>query len=218
MAVEDFTTYTEVDSDSSLTVIASRIDFDTLSRNEEAYVYKDFGIDYWEGDFEFLMDFEITSGVEGSVVIACLLSNLVDDAFGIYNASGDFLGIRLWPAGGGGIQLSEVDGGSFYADTFPTLDLNTRYYLRYKRNESIGLYGTLICLIYSDSARTVLLDTLSIALHSSKKDFRYKYGSNAWNTGETIALTGDISNLDLGLVNIFKKLGRGLNIGLGRGL
>ena len=40
-AVEDFTTYTEADPNSKITVTSSKIDVDTMRSDDEGYVYKD---------------------------------------------------------------------------------------------------------------------------------------------------------------------------------
>ena len=45
MAVEDFTGYTEVDPNTRIAVIASKVTWTALAKNEDAYVYKDFGAD-----------------------------------------------------------------------------------------------------------------------------------------------------------------------------
>ena len=53
--------------------------------------------------------------------------------------------------------------------------------------------------IYSDSERTILLDTLGINLHSSKKDYRYVYGLNTANSGAAGEQVGYVQNLNLNL-------------------
>jgi len=55
--VQDLTSYTEVDPNSRIAVTANRVTATNLTRNEDAYVYKDMGIDYFAGSFR--IDFQV---------------------------------------------------------------------------------------------------------------------------------------------------------------
>lgn len=68
------------------------------------------------------------------------------------------------------LRLIENDGTLYY-DTF-TFAASVQYYTKFKRDESVGAYGTAYGYIYDDAARTSLLDTLSQALHA-KRDYAY---------------------------------------------
>ena len=48
MAVEDFTTYTEVDPNSRITVSSTKVTWASVQRDEDAYVYKDKGVNYFD--------------------------------------------------------------------------------------------------------------------------------------------------------------------------
>jgi len=80
---EDFTTYTEVDSNDHIAVTANHIDFDAYA-NEDAYLYDDKGVDYF-GDFEHRIDIKPVSYSDNDIQVnVMLLSNDIDDAYGLH--------------------------------------------------------------------------------------------------------------------------------------
>jgi hypothetical protein len=198
MPTEDYTTYTEVDPNSHISKTASRITFTDLALNEDAYVYGDKGPDHFNGDYEHKVTVEIIAAQNNASVYIWTLANLVDDQKGIVDAGGDYhtsafylnsSGVRI-------IWLAELVGGTLYYDFYSQFSFNTPYYLRTKRDESIGVYGALICYVYTDFDETDLLATLSVALHE-KEDFRYVYGVQSTNPNLTPAITGYAEDLDL---------------------
>jgi len=199
---ENFTTYTETDPNSKLVVTSTRITATQINRNEDAYVYKNKG-NYFTGNFEIQLTLHFTDGV-GATAIAFIwtLANLVDDWTGIDTASGDALGIAVAAYGSSPntyirLQMIELNGGAEVGTDSSTYDqvMGTSTYLTIVRDESVGTYGTLYCYIYSDAARAVLEDTLTITLHS-KKDFSYLYGIQSNNTGNAaIWWSGYVENL-----------------------
>jgi len=203
---EDFTTYTELDPGADITVAASKLTFvDLDSRNTDSWVYKDMGVDYYSGDFEHLMEGETGSGStdDDCFGIYWAMSNSVDDILGIDNASGDVLYTFFHPnAAGNGpnyVYLREVDGGTSYSTVIVSLSEDTTYYLKVKRDEAVGTYGTIYVYVYSDSARTNLVDSVSLTLNTSKKDYRYIYGTNTYNDGTTGSqYDGFVQNFDIG--------------------
>ena len=195
---QNFLKFTEVDPNSHLTVAENVITFADLVRNEDAWVYYDFGADYFDGDFEYQVEFNISAINSSASVAVWMLANLIDSPKDIEDASGDFFCVFLYRAGEGRrIYLRECDGGTAYSEIYSDFPLATDYYLTIKRDENIGTYGTIYCYIYSDADRTILVDTLSIALHTSKKDFRYLYGLNSNNWGTPYTISGTVSNLNI---------------------
>ena len=190
MAIEDFTTYTETDPNSRIAVTASRVTWAALTRDEDAYVYADKGASYFAGNFEIQFTFRIISG-SSIGTLACTiwaLTNLLDDRVGISTANGDFLSLYTndIKAANRYIRLEECDGGTaHYSSTSSQLTLDTDYYITIIRNELVGTYGTLYCYIYTDIGRTTLHGSvLSVALNSSKKDFRYLFALLSSDTNE----------------------------------
>ena len=194
MAIENFITYTEVDPNSHISVTASKVTFTGLARNEDAYVYKDFGVDFFAGDFEILLTMKISSSQSGVFITPWLLGNNIDDAYNVVNS------LRLYHNMQFGtdprITLQEWISGTPYTGGFYVFTLGTVYYLKIVRDESVGIYGTLYCYVYSNAARTVLLATLSLALHSNA-NFRYLYPINTSNDGFNFVATGYTENFDV---------------------
>ena len=198
MPYEDFLTYVEYDPNSHITVAEHHIDH-LAFRNEDAYVYKDKGANYF-GDFLHFVD--IKANFNWGLGIVWSLQNDIDDAYGLHLASKTFICVNVynWSAPAEPtISLREGYGGVQYVDSWPSAVGSTWYYL------VIQKIGTaLTCKIYSDSARTVLLKTLSLTLQADHK-FRYIFGCNTWNSGHNYAIDCDIENLDLSAVIVTPK-------------
>ncbi len=158
MAIEDLTTYTEVDSDGDITVTSSKCDVSSLKRIADSSVYKDFGADNFGAlthDFEVLWSARLEPFPIGMVwhvsdTAASTLQTLLDntDGFGVFLNSGAaetdvFLTLQ---------NFIDTDGDDFDGPTVDTL-----YYVTIERVPS-----TLTCKIYSDSGRTTLVDTLTV--------------------------------------------------------
>jgi hypothetical protein len=194
MAIEDFTTYTEVDPNSRISVTSSTITATALPRNEDSYVYDDKGVAHFDGDFEHLITTKTTNVLSVSVCGSWVLTNTVDDLFGLITANESFL--ILQHNSGSSYLLREFISGTAYTDS-ATLTGGQTYYLTINRDESIGSFGQLTCLIYSDSGRTILVDTLTLSLHA-KLDLRYVFGLMTFNDGNTSTGNFVFSDLDLG--------------------
>lgn len=183
MATENFTTYTEVDPNARVEVAADYIDWVAITRQESAYVYQDFGANYFAGGFEHKPQVYVSGSASGRAT-HWMLANAIGDTQALL--SGDILYLYTYPSGGNWvIELVERDNGVSYTTSssgHPLGSGNIRY-LKIIRDESIGTYGTLYCYIYSDFARTILLATLALTLHTSTKDFRYLYGFSSINDG-----------------------------------
>ena len=191
--IENFTSYTETDPNAHIAVTASRVTWSLQNRNEDAYVYKDKGAAYFSDNFNCKLTVKFTDGatLSASVILGVWsITNLIDDLNGIDTANGDFLAIISAnnTTVDYALQMVECDAGTQYLSTAYTLTptgyTSPTVYLTIVRDEAVGTYGTLYLYIYSDAARTTLLNTQSLALHTSKKDFRYIFTSHSWNTGE----------------------------------
>ncbi|MCK5602346.1 hypothetical protein KAR91_10765 [Candidatus Pacearchaeota archaeon] len=204
MTIENFNTYTEVDPNNHINTTSSRATATNINGGEVAYLYKDKGVGAINGDFNHTFETLVSASSNNNNQPAFwALANLLNDQKSIQDASGDELAVNLVDVTGAAtptFYLREIDGGTLYQD-FGTVDSLVLRYLTIIRDESVGANGTLYLYIYSDSLRTILLDTLSIALHTSKKDFRYLYGIQSRDLGSAIRITsGYIQNLDLGLI------------------
>jgi len=186
---EDFTTYTEVDTaNDRIQRNATHVDH-AATRNEDTYLYKDYGVNHFT-DFEHLVDIRSDFASASGIGVVWMLSNELDDWHGLYDADKTILSVRFW-AGTPSICLEEAYAGVGYADTYTCL-ADTWYYL------TINKSGTnFTCKIYSDSARTNLLDTLSLTLQADHS-LRYIHACNVRNNSASAYLINvDIGNLDL---------------------
>ena len=199
MAVEDFTTYTEVDPNSRVTVTATRITWAAIERDEITYVYKDKGVAFFGGDFTHYLTINTTAIGNGMVATHWAIANAIDTFEGIKGDGGSQLTLRV--SGGAstiGVTIGEVDSGTGYGDDYILYTAGTVLYLKIVRDESVGTYGTIYCYIYSDADRTTLVDTLSVTLHTSKKDYRYIYAfQGAESTPGAPTASGYTENLEL---------------------
>ena len=188
--IVDYSTFTEVDPNSHLALVGTNhLDFDAYY-NEDCYLYKDYGVGYF-GDFTHKVDVRLVADTAYQNGFSWVLANDIDDWFGLDVNSKTAIGINFVEnAAPVELVLHEIYGGTGYTDAFiPTV--GTWYYL------TITKSGTsLTCKIYSDSARTNLVDTLSLILHLDHK-FRYLFGCNSYNSGNVNqeVCTLDIENL-----------------------
>jgi len=190
MAIEDFTTYTEVDTQGWLTVASNKIEGTDVNRNVDAYVYKDYTADFFNAlDILFEIQIEDTSELEARGGPA------ISDTIGSVNdfASTDIsIAARVLTAGPA-YQIELARGNYLAKDTF-TGAANTLYYCTLSRaagNDTVTLK------IYSDSPRTNLLDTLTVAGFGVAK-WRYSYGFVNVNSGPTNrAFDGFVQDMDL---------------------
>ena len=182
MALQDFTTWTEVDPNSHITVTSTKITFNPLIRNEDAYVYKDYGAAFWSGDFSHDFTLKIDSGANnvGGVIGGWLLANNIDDFKGLQDAGYDFLVMQLNMNTTESVTVYEVILRERYSSTYYS-DIwsgqaaeDTVYYCTLSRDEAVGTYGTLYLDFYSDSGRTSLVKAMSVTLHANL-DFRYLF-------------------------------------------
>ena len=190
--VEDFRTYIEVDTGSDrIQVSPTHIDFVSSRNAEETYVYKDFGENHFN-IFTHKVDARLVSGTW----LGCVwgLSNTVDELLDCQ----PILSVRFYGTTNL-IYLTEKDSvGTQYDDSsnFTFID-GTWYYFTIEKN------GTAFkAEIYSDSNRTIKLDTLQITLQTDYA-FRYIYGCSSWTLTTVEIATLDIENLRLGEAQVY---------------
>lgn len=215
MSFGDLTTYIEVDPEDKLTVISDRITASGLERDQDAYVYKDKGVDFYDGDFSFeFYTFMDSSSDSLSNFYPFIVANQINNLRQLF-LSDNTLSVDIQSVSSTmRVQLRQLAFGSTVRQDSAFLSFDTEYWHTVER---IG--GTLTDKIYSDQARTVLVDTLSINPTSIVK-YRYEYPANALNIGGLIEKFNGYMGIELGIAagNINRKLGKGLAKGLGRGL
>lgn len=199
---EDFTTYTEIDPNNHISKTANHIDFEA-HRNEDAYLYKDMSTNYFNS-FKHKIDIKLIGTPDDNGYAAIwLVSNAVDDFNGQRTAENRYCGVGfLRSAGSSKIRLEFWNGTTLLNDNY-VCSSDTWYYLAIQRD------GTkIVCKIYSDANRTILLDTLSLTI--SDIGFRYIYGccTNNWGEEGQVAII-DVENLNLceyGIKNLTQEI------------
>jgi hypothetical protein len=199
MAV-DFTTFTEVDPDSKITKTADKITWSNLkSRGDPAYVYKDMGENFFDGDFEHRFQFYFSRLDSYGYMDLWRISDVISA-----DQSKNSLYCQIYQDTLHGYKEFRVgynfDAGSG-KDGYNPISYSTLYYVVVKRDEAVGTYGTIYAYLstggYYDDGGS-LIATLSKAL-PAKLDFQYIYGmaNMGWEDPPGYYSTGYFQYLDL---------------------
>ena len=196
---EDFTTWSETDEGSDLSVAENTITItDLLSRDEDSFVEKDFGADYFSGDFEVWIDVNMSKAEIGSVTGIFELSNYQGNTRQARIQFSTDIAVSFGNVDGStpNISIKQQIGNDIINDiTTETLSLSTDYYLKIVRDESVGDYGTATVYVYSDSNRSTLVDSVSITLYH-RIAYRYVHVAASYDDGyNALKSSGTISNL-----------------------
>lgn len=189
---EDWSGYVESDASNRISTTTTRVTFDGIARNEDAWLSKDFnpvfGVDT---DFEIALDYEVTTDADGTSFFQ--LANVQDDADFIQTNSLS-ISIRLQA----NVTLLECLSNSCATDT-GTWTAGVTDYFVWERDIDASVDGTMYLFIYTDSARTSLRDTLIVVLSTNRgaSAFRYLHAINTFNNGEGGTQIGFVENVDL---------------------
>ena len=191
--LEDYTTYTEVDGGSDITVGANLITVSSMRRDVDSWVVADKTADHFSGDFTHLLRTQSSSASSaGGRVGVWAIANAVEEIITLLG--GDCL-VTRWQQRKT-LRVIEANGGSTTNDSSIDLSLDTNYYLSVDRDESVGTYGQITVEIDDSADRASPVDTLSLPL-TEQQDFRYIYGLASVNTGGSQSWTGEVADLDL---------------------
>ena len=217
-----FTTYQEVDPNEHIFKSANRVTFTELNRDEDAYVYKDYGISHFQ-DFTHDFDFRITNESdvsEGSQGICAgwLLSNDLDDINGLLNANNISIFITFDTLNihdNNYVRLSELYNGIWYYDPTPKVFvMNTTYYVRVVKSGTSLIAGFYSSSVLRDAGdgEDGDIENLSLNLHN---DHFFRYVGVSWSCDDnspTLWLSGYVENLDLHFPNYSKTNPHNLTI------
>ena len=189
MAIEDFTTYTELDTGTNITVTSSKVNHD-YEHDKTEWLYSDKGIDHFT-NWEHLCEVYMTSHSNNRLRDYWALTNHLEDHETLRSNGRDALTLLCGNVGGAyRIYAMEIDGGVHDGDYF-TGAVATLYYLTIEKSTT-----TFTVKIYSDAARTVLLDTLTVTINDN--NYRYVFGTLSRNQGAGGQYSkGYTQNLDL---------------------
>ena len=199
MAVENFTTWTESDADSVLTVTSSQITATGINGafSTQDTVYKDFGASYWSGNFTFRYGpLQLSSPSSSNSRLTLLaLANLLPDST---NVTADSLVVR-WENTTTNPTLylcyfaaANTTGTADSQDSYTgaVLTAGTSFYIEFARSGS-----TVTCKLYSD-AYTTLVATLTIT-PATTRSYQYAIAATKFQTGTGATVNATLQNLDL---------------------
>lgn len=195
MAYEDPTTYIEVDPNSHIEETITRVTATTLARNESAYLYKDFGSDYF-GNFTHFFQGRLSSVSDpNSVLILWGLSNTVANTQGW--GTGLFV-FFLYDSGQYKLYIQEVGQSPQGAYV---ISLNTTYYFTLKRMNTSWILN-----VYSDITRATWLTTISTTVATTT--YKYLYLMASYNDSTSPNASGygeyyDINALNTTIADLF---------------
>ena len=184
--LEDFTTFTEVDENGDIAITANKIDVLDMNTDAISYVWKDYGVDHFTGTWEHLLKVVWTAADQYAL---CGVWG-VHASYGTYQDLKSFEGIGIYLYRPGTYNISIRDYGNNTTDTYSAGGYGT-WYLKFARDGA----NLVSCYIYSDEARTNLLDTLSDTLAG---DFRYGCAATSRdNPGYYYEISCSVEDLDL---------------------
>jgi hypothetical protein len=200
LAPIDFTTFTEVDAPTKVTVAAAAITLASGDRDEDYYVTLGMDTGHFT-NFTHWVDVNITAQTDndGSVMIPWALSNSHDDLKDIDDLNGTALWINAQrqAAEAYEFEIYSLNAGTYTAvDTSSPINVNTESFLSIKR---VGT--TLTVGIYSSAALRLAagvpdVDTITGAVVGT--EFTYVYGLGSYNNGGgAVDISGTVKNLIL---------------------
>lgn len=180
-AYEDFANdYTIVDANSKLSVTSTKVTFTLINGNNAAYVYKDWGVDQFESDFEFRFDFNCTYTTAGATGPAffVLADEQTNPAGGYYdnimngaNVSAIYMYLNNPSTPNEArVYLCEAWQGADY-ETYHTITKGTTYYVTVWHDSATSKYSA---GFYTDPERTTASFTLQLTQHGAP-GFEYNY-------------------------------------------
>lgn len=195
-AYEDFTSWTEVDSGTILSQTATKSSFASMSCEEENYLYYDYTVDHFDGDFEHKFDYEPESISGEGMGYPWGMANELDDMYNLIENDKDQFAYVIYPADPL-IRLYATENTATQYDSFLDGNAGEQWWVKIVRNETTEV---LYAYIYNapgwDSGD--LQDTLVLGLNE-KEDFRYLFAPSCYNNGVADRLiTGYVENLDIG--------------------
>ena len=204
-AVEDFTTYTVV---SPLVWSTDAVTFTNYRpRKWVSYLYKDFGVDYFNGDFTHRKKFILTSSE--SLIWIWGVSNFINDLYLSIAAEESSVGIYCNHTGGHDwMTLSLCESGyrirSEAAENVH-IEQNIQYFVTITRDDdggvnSAGRYSFFVCTgnYYGEVDAIDVGTTYCDSSAGQQLDFRYGYAVSSYYTDTYSLMSGVLSEQDFG--------------------
>ena len=200
---EDYTDASWILSDPNgkISVALNTLTIIDITKNEEITMTKDYGVDYFDADFEHQFVANVPSSGTGapSMGIWCM-ANEIDDFRGLDQGN---KGVSIRATGlietDWDLRLSLDFRGA--SNNVNALSYDTTYYCTITRDDDGGTNNTgrYVLTVYTDSDRTNVFDAVTVdAGVGQQKDFRYLYACGSYNMSEAgSAMSMTIANLKL---------------------
>lgn len=186
---EDLSTYSEVDPNSHISATSSRMTGTNINRNETAYAYYDKGADYFDAlDIDF--DIKATNLDSNDILGVFGISNTLNHT-GAFGKSDIRIAYYKPSSGSTGLYLTANTSDNM------TISLDTIYYCTLERSAGSA---NVSLKVYSDAARTTLLDTLAVTLETASTKHRYIFGISSQYTNNNYAASGYVENVVINAV------------------
>jgi len=209
-ATENFTTWAETDTGGYLAPSGTTLTATAVPRNQICYVSKDFGADYWNGDFS--VNFQFVPGAVSHTDTTSFLGlcAFTDALYNWYhlsvNGGAGVTPVYSRDATGYKLFLWMVKSGSewfAFSDNI-YVSMGTTYYVTFSRDydggtEEKGLYTLTVCTgnYYGESGASLVGSETLDAPATAVQDFRYVLTGLSKLNGGVQATSGVLSNLDL---------------------
>jgi hypothetical protein len=193
MATQDLTTYIESESENKLSETASKITVTDIRRYSNSHLYKDFGADYFNK-----IDVDLTVYAHDGSAGGAFGWGFSNEETYFDNDSGGWSG--NWIAGyiyrgGSGTGRIYVGRQGPVWDYYLMPSFSVVQYLTIQRAQGSDDVYT---YIYSDEARTSLLDTITVSGVGTSSRYQYFFACTSIQVdSNTEALYGYIENIDL---------------------
>jgi hypothetical protein len=147
MAIQNFTTWTEIDPSSVITVTPTSITVDDMERRDDGSVYKDYGVNHFDGDVSFKFKFTTPASEDSTDSAWIYPLAMVNEA----NEMGDEMELNSHPgqgiiflniSGTPKMPLFKVEGGSRTTSYPDDLAWETTYYITFERDDDGGANST----------------------------------------------------------------------------
>lgn len=189
---QDWTTYTENDPNNRLTETPTVLTVAAMQKDEDCWLRYDAGIGAFGNTFQHDVDMKVTARSDMCFGAFWEVSNTLNDVQ--YLRDNTLPGIVCYARSGVGVATFDFyieETKTLASDSYLAQAVNIYFYCTIQRTAANACQ----CRIYSDAARTTLLDTISIAVDTTSH--RYIFGTCSANLGTTPTISMLVEKLNL---------------------
>ena len=131
MAYEDFTTFSEQDPNSRITLSTTKCLWTLMPNNEDSWAYYDYGANHFDGDYEQLFEYEFDTS-NTTIHVIWMLSNTVEELLYHQSQNKDCINLYRYISR---LDLYCIDGAVDDVDASSNLALDTVHYITCDRDD-----------------------------------------------------------------------------------